>query len=115
MWDTVSFAANKLSALSGQSVFLSVTMAVAYEAFIFSSRLSVLSQSEKVHYVSWSIKWSWFCLSLPRRMAVLMKLLNEAEGAIFVQISMTTPAAGIDRRGGIWEQITQISPLPESE
>lgn len=86
MWDTVSFAANKLSALSGQCVFLSVTMAVANEAFSSSSRLSELSESEKVLYVSWSINWSWFCLSLPRGKAVLMKLLNEAEGAIFVQI-----------------------------
>ncbi len=86
MWDTVSFAVNKLSALSGQSVFLSVTMAVAYEAFSFSSSLSELSESEKVLYVSWSINWSWSCLSLPRGTGVLMKLLNEAEGAIFVQI-----------------------------
>jgi len=53
----------------------------AYEAFSFSSRRSVLffSESERVACISWSINWSWFCLSLPGRPAALMKLFNEAE------------------------------------
>lgn len=64
------------------SAFLPVTMATVTRlptrpsAFPLDSALSV---SEKVLYVSWSTNWSGLCLGLPAKLAVVMKLLNEAE------------------------------------
>lgn len=77
MLDSVSFAINKLSALSGQSGPPAVTMATLPQLPPGSLNSPGLSKSEKVLDVSWSINWS--CLSLPGGLAGLMKLLNEAE------------------------------------
>lgn len=82
MWDIVSFAANTLSVLSA-------ALPVCYHGYShpFASEVpqfflrTLLSEYEKVLYITWSIYWSWFCLGPPWGLAVLMKLLNEAERA----------------------------------
>lgn len=83
LYSAVFFVAYKSSALSVSRFCCPLPWLVC--SFLMRPSVSpsyplyFLSESEKVACVSWSINWSWFCLSLPGRLAALMKLLNEAE------------------------------------
>lgn len=82
MCESCGILFSSLTNFASLSVFLSVTMTIVTWLPMRSSVFPLdaeLSESEKVHSVSWSINRIWFCLSLPGRPAVLIKLLNEAE------------------------------------